>query len=134
MKKRYYFVLLACSLFLNFHLSAQSIENVVATILGEDVTITYDLIHTNSFKWEVPKKQKTGSSYSLQLSSAANSSQKATSDSFKIKPKVPLLVIVGIPVVVGVIVAVLVSGGGDSAEPTGGGGAGELPGPISPGG
>ena len=87
----------------------------------------------NSYYWQVPKKLKTGSGYSFQLSGAYSTDRKAISQPFKVKSKIPLIVKLS-PILVGGVVAAIIAtsgggGGGDSpSEPD----LNELPMPIDP--
>ena len=88
-----------------------------------------------SFNWQIPDKQKPGSTYSLRISSVTNPNNKTTTNFFKIKPKIPVWLKVGLPVVIGATVGILVSGGSGGGEgSTTNNESKDLPGPITPGG
>jgi len=91
--------------------------------------------NSNSYQWEIPKKQKPGSTYALRVSSTTNPNQKASTDFFKIKPKIPIYLKIGVPIILGVVVGVLVGGkDGGGESPTINPEINDLPAPIKPGG
>lgn len=86
--------------------------------------------NTKRHVWNIPKDFDKGNGYSLRLSNSFNANQNTSSTSFNIKPRMSMLVKIGVPVIIGVLVSVLAGGDGGGEPDTNS----ELPGPISPGG
>ena len=99
-------------------------ENVELNLVKDGAVIEKISNQSNNgvYSWQVPKGTKTGS-YQLKLT--GTSSGEVTSSTFKIKPKVSLLVKVLPVVAVGAVVAILL-GGDDSKK------ADDLPTPPEP--
>ncbi len=79
--------------------------------------------NTGVYVWDIPKKQKSGKDYQLRL---VNGKDEVKSETFSIKPKIPLLVKILPLVAAGVVVGVVAGGGGESGNPSG---ASKLPSP-----
>lgn len=82
-----------------------------------------------SFTWQMPKKQKTGSDYQIKIYSEARPGEPAVSQNFRVKPKVPLLVKVLPFLVAGGVIAAISGGGGEGPVVVV---EDDLPGPIKP--
>ena len=77
------------------------------------------LENTNSFSWKIPSGVKAGKDYTIRLTDATDPLQPSVSSNFEIKPKIPMLVKIAVPVVIigGVIAATQLGGGGDDNLP-----------------
>lgn len=73
--------------------------------------------NNNSFSWKIPNNVKAGKNYSIRLSDITDPMQPSTSTSFEIKPKIPLLVKLAVPVAVGAAVVIILNGGGSGPTP-----------------
>jgi hypothetical protein len=72
------------------------------------------LENTNSFSWKIPGGVKAGKDYTIRLTDITDPMQPSVSGNFEIKPKLPMLVKIAVPVVIigGVIAATQLGGGG----------------------
>jgi len=91
---------------------------------GQKISELGNIPNNGSYSWFIPKDRKPGKDFKLV---AISSQKQASSISFKISPKIPIVLKVLPLLVVGGVVAVIVSGwGGDGPE--------RLSDPIKPGG
>jgi hypothetical protein len=96
----------------------------------KQVQVAQAVPNTQEFKWTVPKEGFKGKGYVLRVSSASNSSDLSNSQTFAVKPKVPLyLIIVPVALLAAGGAAIALAGGGDPPPPPG---DEELPGPVKP--
>jgi len=65
-----------------------------------------DAQNTNTLSWKIPNNVKGGRNYSSRLTDVTDPMQPAVSSNFQIKPKIPLLVKLAVPVIV--IAAVII--------------------------
>ena len=69
-------------------------DEKVYKVLGTQVE------NNNALSWKIPNNIKAGSNYSIRLTDVTDPMQPAVSSNFQIKPKIPLLVKLAVPVVV----------------------------------
>ena len=84
---------------------------------------------TQTWSWIVPKDTKAGKDYVLQVTNSSRNGDRATSQVFSIKPKIPLLLKIAPVIAVGGALAFL---GGSKSSPDPGTSAIDLPGPVKP--
>lgn len=72
--------------------------------------------NTSSMTWKIPGSVKAGKDYTIRLTNATDPMQPSASNSFDIKPKIPLLVKLAVPVVAGVAIWAATQGGGSDDD------------------
>ena len=64
--------------------------------------------NTGSYLWKLPAKQTLGKDYALRM---ANAKEIINSSAFSIQPKYPMWMKIGVPVIIGGVVAIMTTGG-----------------------
>ncbi len=94
---------------------------------GNKISDLTNINGNNSFSWLVPENLEPGTDYELRLSGADD---QIVSETFSIKGKTSIFLVIAPIAVAGGVAGVLASGGGESS---GGGGSDALPAPPDPG-
>jgi hypothetical protein len=93
-------------------------------------TIVDKSTNSHMHQWQMPRNQKAGKEYTLRVFNSLQPNEFVTSQAFRIKPKVPIIVKLGVLAGVGAGAFILFSGGEEVPGPIST--SEELPGPKTP--
>jgi len=121
----------------NLNLKAGNTNPIHVELYKGSQRVSGEMNHPNngSYTLTIPSNAKPGSDYRLKITDSKSSEEVVYSPMFKVKPKVPTVVKILVPVAVIGVAVVALGGKKDSGgNNNGGGGSGPIPTPPLPGG
>lgn len=120
----------------NLSLKAGNTNPIHVELYKGSLRVGGEMNHPNngSYTLTIPSNAKPGSDYRLKITDSRNSEEVVYSPMFKVKPKVPMVAKILVPVAVIGVAVVALGGKKDSGGTSGGSGDGPIPTPPLPGG